>query len=152
MKEQEQERDVNSLDRQSVSVAATVAFEQSRAFEFTEIVTKLVESVLFRGKLERGDDGLMNLFGGPAADGAAVMQENLQQSDDPRVMDFDAGIANGADEDRQSDLPQQGKIHMHVETLRLEAGETVRDDLGSLAHLIEMVQTFSQAEIIQVVG
>jgi hypothetical protein len=71
VEEQEQERDVNSLGRQSVSVAATVAFEQSMAFEFAEIVTKLVESVLFRGKLERGDDGRVNLFGGPAADSGA---------------------------------------------------------------------------------
>jgi len=41
---------------------------------------------------------------------------------------------------------------MHVETLRLEAGETVRDDLEPFTRLIEMIQTFSEAEIVQVVG
>ena len=63
-------------------------------FEFAQIIAELVQSVCFRGKLERGDDGLVNLFGGPAPDGSAVMQENLQKADDPQVMDLDAGITD----------------------------------------------------------
>ena len=41
---------------------------------------------------------------------------------------------------------------MNVEALRLEAGETVRDDLKLFADGIEMIESFLQAEIIQVVG
>ena len=48
------------------------------SFEFAEIVAELAEPVCLRGKLERGEDGLVNLFGGPAADGVTTMQENLQ--------------------------------------------------------------------------
>ena len=49
-------------------------------------------------------------------------------------------------------LEIQGKIHMHVERLRLEAGEAVGDGLEPFTHGIEMIQTFPQAEIVQVVG
>jgi hypothetical protein len=36
----------------------------------------------------------VDLFGGPAADSAAVVQQDFEQPDDSGVMDFDAGIAN----------------------------------------------------------
>ena len=49
----------------------------------------------------------MDLFGGPTADGSAAVQEHLQQSDDPDVMDFDAGITDRADSDGQGQPLQQ---------------------------------------------
>lgn len=73
-------------------------------------------------KLDRGDDSLVNRFGGPAADSPAAMRENLRQPDDPGVMDFDAGITDGAGGDGQGDLLRQGKVHMNFEALSLEAG------------------------------
>ena len=82
----------------------------------------------------------MNLLGGPAADIAAAVQENFQQADDPRLVDFDAGIADRADGDGQGDSLQQRKVHVDVEPLGLEAGEAVRDGLKLLAHGIQMVQ------------
>ena len=56
------------------------------AFEFAQVVAELVQTVGFRGKLEGGEDGLVNLFGCPAADGTAVMEENLQEPNDPNVV------------------------------------------------------------------
>src|SRR6516162_10142697 len=67
-------------------------------------------------------------------------------------MDFDAGIADRADGDGQSDPLEQGKVHVHIEALRLKAGEAVGDDLKLLAHGIEMIQPLLQAEVAQVVG
>src|SRR5580658_9655027 len=67
-------------------------------------------------------------------------------------MDFDAGITNRTDGDRQSDPLQQGKVHMDVEAPRLEIGETVGDGLESFAHNIEMIESFLQTEVAQVVG
>ena len=67
-------------------------------------------------------------------------------------MDFDAGIADRADGDGQGDPLQQGKVHMDVEALRLEAGEAIRDGLEPFAHGIEMIEPFLQAEVAQVVG
>ena len=43
----------------------------------------------------------MDLFGRRAADGVAAMQQDFQQADGPRVMDFNAGITDGADGDGQ---------------------------------------------------
>ena len=54
-----------------------LAIQQSMAFEFAEIVAELVEPVGLRRKLEGGQDGGVNLFGSPTADGIAAVQENL---------------------------------------------------------------------------
>ena len=48
VKEQEQEGDLDALGGEPIGVAAAVAFEQSVAFEFAQIVAKLVQSVGFR--------------------------------------------------------------------------------------------------------
>ena len=122
------------------------------AFQFAQVVAELVQAVGFGRKLEGGEDGLVNLLGGPAADGSAAVQEHLQQADDPGVVDFDAGIADRTDGDGQGQSLQQRKIHVHVEALRLEAGEAVRDGLESFAHGVEMIESFLQAEVAQVVG
>ena len=94
----------------------------------------------------------MNLFGSPAADGTAAMQENLQKPDDPRVVDFDSGITDRADGDGQGNPLQQGEIHMDIEALSLETGETVGDGLEPFADGVEMIEAFLQAEVAQVVG
>jgi len=70
--------------------------------EFAEVVAELVETVTFIGEMEGGEDGLMDLLGCPAADVSAAMEENLAQADDARIVDFDAGIADRADGDGQS--------------------------------------------------
>src|SRR3984885_13508977 len=152
VEKEEQEGDVNAFGREAVSIAAAIALEQAGSFELAQVVPELVEAIGFRGEMERGEDRLVNLFGRPATDGTAVMQENLQEPDDPGVMDFDAGITNRSDVDGQSDPLQQRKVHMNVEALRLEAGETVRDGLELFADGIEMIESFLQAEVAQVFG
>ena len=64
------------------------------AFELAEIVTELVQTILFRGQLKRREDRLVNLSGGPAADGAAVVKQYFEKADDPGVVDFDAGVSD----------------------------------------------------------
>ncbi len=68
------------------------------------------------------------------------------------VVDFDAGITDGADGDGQGDPLQQREVHMDVEALGLEAGEAVGDGLEPFADGIEMIEAFLQAEIAQIVG
>ena len=94
----------------------------------------------------------MNLFGSPAADGSAAVQENLQEPDDARFVDFDSAIADRAAGDGQSQPLQQGKVHMDIEALSLEAGEAVCDCLEPLAHRVEMSESFLEAEVAQIVG
>jgi hypothetical protein len=48
------------------------------SLEFAKVVAKLVEGVGFGRKLKGGENGLMDLSGGPAAEGRTGMQENFQ--------------------------------------------------------------------------
>jgi len=78
VKKQEQESDLEAFSREAVGVTAAVALEQPVTFEFAQIITELVQPVCFVGKSERGEDGSVNLFGRPAPDSIAAMQQNLQ--------------------------------------------------------------------------
>ena len=101
--------------------------------------------------MEGGDDGLMDLLGGPATDVAATVQEDFEQADDARIMELDAGIADRADGDGEGEALQQREVNMDIEPLRLEAGEAICDGLEPLAHGIEMIQSLPEMEIGEVV-
>ena len=58
------------------------------AFEFAQVVAKLVETVGLFGQLEALENDLMNLPGAPAAEIVAGMQKNLQEPDDAGLMDL----------------------------------------------------------------
>jgi hypothetical protein len=77
------------------------------------------------GKLKGGEKGQVDLFGGPAADGRAAMQENFQRADDAGVVDLDAGIADRTDGEVQGQALQQWEVDVHIEALGLEAGKAV---------------------------
>src|SRR5664279_1943385 len=92
------------------------------------------------------------MLGGPAADSVATVHEHLREPDYPRVMDLDAGIPHRSDGDRQGQPLEQREVHMDVEALRLKAGKAVGDDLESFPHCVQMIKSFLQAEVAQVVG
>ena len=121
------------------------------ALELAQVVAQLVQAIGALGELEGCEDSLVDLLGRPAADVSAAMQHDFEQADDPGVVDFDAGVAHGADGDRQRNPLQQREIDMDVEPLGLEAGEAVGDGLERVADRIEMVQPFSQPEVGEVV-
>ena len=73
MEEEKQESDVNALGAQAVGIPSAITFQQSMPLQFAEIVAKLVQPVVFRGKLESGKNSFMDLFGGPAAHGIAAV-------------------------------------------------------------------------------
>jgi hypothetical protein len=60
VKEEKQEGDVDAFGGEAVGVTAAIALKQSVSFEFAQIVAELVESVLFRGELEGGENCLVN--------------------------------------------------------------------------------------------
>ena len=70
--------DIDAFGSQAVSVAAAVSFQQAVPFEFAQIVAELIEAIGLRGKLERGEDRLVNVLRGPATDGVAAVQQNFQ--------------------------------------------------------------------------
>jgi hypothetical protein len=67
------------------------------------------------------------------------MEENLVQADDPRIVDFDAGIAGPSRWRWGRAIVQERKVDVDIEPMRLEAGETVGDGLERLTDCIEMV-------------
>ncbi len=88
---------------ETVSVTGTVTLDQPVSLEFAQVVAQLVQAVSFVGEVEGGDDGLVDLLGGPTADVSAAVQKNLEQADDAQVMDFDTGIADRADGNGERD-------------------------------------------------
>lgn len=79
------------------------------ALELAQIIAELIESIGGRGKLKAGEHGLVDLLGGCAADGMAAVKQDLQQANDTRVVDFDAGVAHRGLADGQGKSLQQGK-------------------------------------------
>src|SRR4249920_1461731 len=100
-----------------------------------------VQAIRSFGETEGGEDGLVDVLRGPAADVSTAMQENLEESNDSRVVDFDAGIADRADGDRQRNPLQKREVDMNVEPLGLEGSEAAGDDFERLADGIEIVQS-----------
>jgi hypothetical protein len=101
--------------------------------------------------MEGGADGLMDLLGSPAAELQAALEENLQEANDARVVELDAGIAHPAEGDGQSESLQERKVGMDIEPLRVGAGEAVGDGQKLLADGVEIVQALLEAEILEVV-
>src|SRR5208337_1813292 len=129
MEEQEEQRDLDALCGEAVGVARAVALDQSVAPELAQVVAQLVQAIGALGEMEGCERSLVDLLGRPAADVSTAMQEDFEQTDDAHVVDFDAGIAHGADGDRQGDALQQREVGVNVEPLRLEAGEAAGDGL-----------------------
>src|SRR5271165_3521526 len=120
-------------------------------FELAQVVAQLVEAVGLLCEIKGGEDGVVDLPGRPATDLRAAMEENLEQAHDARLMDFDAGIADGADSERVGKALEEGKVDMAVEPFCLEAGEAVGDRLEGCAYGVEMVEPLPQAEVVEVV-
>ena len=122
------------------------------ALELAQVVAELVETVGVVGEIEGGEDGLMDLLGGPAAEVSAGMQEDLEEADEAGIVDLDAGVAHGADGNRQGEALEERKVDVDVEPLRPETGKTGGDGLEALADGVEMIEALFEMEIGEVVG
>ena len=74
---------------ETVSVTGTVTLDQSMSLEFAQVIAQLVQTVSSLGEMEGGEDGLVDLLGGPPADVSAGVQKNLEQTDDTHVIGFE---------------------------------------------------------------
>ena len=121
------------------------------AFEFAQVVAQLVDGVVSVGELDGAEYSLVDLPGGPAADLAGAVQEDLEDADDARIMQLDAEIADRADGDGEGETLQHREVDMNIEPLRLAAGEAISDGLEPLAHGMEMIQSIPEMKIGEVV-
>src|SRR4249919_991290 len=120
--------------------------------ELAQVIAQLVQAIASLREAEGGQDGLMDLLGRPATDVRSTVQQDFHQPDDAGLMDLDAGIAHRADGDRQGDTLQERKVHVNVEPLGLEGGETTGDGLEFLPDRFEIVQALPEPEVLEVVG
>ena len=141
VEEQKEQGDLYPFCGETVGVAGSVTLQQPVGFELAQVVAELGQAVCSLGEVEGSEDGVVDLLGGPAADLTAAVQEDLEQADDARVVDFDPGIADRADRDWKADALQQRKVDVNVEPLRLKTGEAAGDGLEPVADGIEMVQS-----------
>jgi len=72
-----------------IGVTLAVTLQQAVGFQLAEIVTELVEDVVFGGEVVDLKDGLMNLLGRPARQLGAGVQKDLHQADHARIVDLD---------------------------------------------------------------
>ena len=121
------------------------------AFEFAQVVAKLVKTVGFFRKVEALENDLMNVLGGPAAEVIATMQKNLQEPDGAGLMDLDTRITDRACDDRQGHALQQREVHVDVQPLGLKSGETIRDRQELVAHGVQVFQAFPEAKVAEVI-
>ncbi len=105
-------------------------------------MAELIEAVIPIREVEGGDDGLMDLLGGPTADPGSGVRHRLQNADDPRIMDPEAGVAHLSDGDRQGDPLREREVNVDVEPLRLEASEVASDGLEFLPDGVKVAGPF----------
>ena len=151
VEEEKEQRNLDAFWGEAVGVAGSIPLQQAMAFEFAQVVAQLADAVASVGEMEGGDNGLMDLLGGPATNVGATVHEDFKQADDAWIMELDAGIADRADGDGEGETLQQREVNMDVEPLRLEAGEAICDGLEPLAHGVEMIQSLPELEVGEVV-
>ena len=83
----------------------------------------MVQAVGTGGEVEAGENGVVDLLGGPAANLSAAMQEHFEEADKTGVVDLDAGIADRADGDREGTALEQREVDMNIEPLCLEGSK-----------------------------
>ena len=93
----------------------------------------------------------MNFGGAPSQHSGAGVEQHLHQAQHADVVEFDAGGLAALAWDRQREALEQREINMHVERLGFERGKAVGDAGEDAAHLIEMVETLVEPEVLEIV-
>ena len=152
VEEQEQQRHLDPFCCEPVGVAGAIALQQPMTFELAQVVAELVQAVGTVGKVKADENGVVDLFSGPAAEMTSAVQEDFKEADDARVVDLDPGISDRADSDRKGEALEQREVDMNVEPLCLKGSKAPSDGLEALADRVEVVQSLLEAEIGEVVG
>src|SRR5262249_59600786 len=81
VEEQEEQRHLDPFRCEAIGVAGAIALQQAVALELAQVVAELVQAVGPVGEVEAGKNGVVDLFGGPAAEMSAAMQEAFKEAD-----------------------------------------------------------------------
>ena len=83
---------------QAVAAGLTDALDEAFRAQFAEVIAKLAESVVVGGEAMASDDACVQLTGGPVADEATGMQQRLEETNHPVVMQLEARYAALSDQ------------------------------------------------------
>jgi hypothetical protein len=97
-------------------------------------------------------DELMDVGGAPSGHLSAAMEQHFHQPNHAGVVDLDSGNFAFARHNRQGQALEQSEIHMHVEGLSLESREAVSDLTEDLTHRGEVIESFLQMKVSEVVA
>src|SRR6266478_4149058 len=112
-------------------------------FEFAEVVTKLGEGVVFGGKLESGEDGLVDLAGTPSTELGAAVEQDFHKAEHAGVLN-NAGDFGVSRRDGQSQTLEQREVNVDVQSLGLEFSKPIGDGGQSLTDGFQVIQRFFQ--------
>ena len=59
VEEDEEQRNLHALRRETIDVSRYVTLQQSMAFELAQVIAQFVQVIGFVGDVERGEDGLV---------------------------------------------------------------------------------------------
>ena len=60
--------------------------------------------------MKAGENGVVDLFSGPAAKMTSAVQQDFEKADDARVVDLDSGISDRADSDRKGEALRRASL------------------------------------------
>jgi len=80
------------------------------ALELAQVVAELVQAVGTVGEVKAGENGVVDLFSGPAAKMTSAVQQDFEKADDARVVDLDSGISDRADSDRKGEALRRASL------------------------------------------
>ncbi len=133
-----------------VKITSALALQQSMGFEFSQIIAQLSEGVVF--EIVSTGDQLKDVGGAPSRHLSATMEQNFHQPNHASVVDLDPWDFAFACHNRQGQALEQSEIDMHVEGLSLESGEAVSDLTEDLTHRGEVIESFLQMKVSEVVA
>src|SRR6201982_3326071 len=99
--EKEEQGHLAPFGCEGVGVAGAIALQQAVALELAQVVAELVQAVGPVGEVEAGKNGVVDLFGGPAAEMSAAMQEDFKEADQAGGVDLDPGIGDRTARERK---------------------------------------------------
>jgi hypothetical protein len=97
---------------------------------------------------EGGEDSLREVGGAPSVELHAAVEQHLPQPHQAGVVNLDAGDFGFAGHDRQSHALQQQQVQVHVQGLRFETGQAIRNADEFLAQALQILQPLVEAVVL----
>lgn len=151
VKEDEDGHDFAALVRESIPIVAADPLDEAVGFQFADVVAELGEGVRVGCQPEGLANGLVEVGGAPTGQFHAMVEKDLHQSQDSRVVNLDARDARPACRDRVGEALEQGKIDVDVQAIGMGGGQAVSHVDEPATQGGQLVEAFGQPEITEAI-